>query len=117
MVKPMADGGEGTIEAILSSDSGKEVFLTCQGPLNEPIQTFYGLTDEKVAIIESAKMIGLPQVPLPKRNPNLTTSYGLGEAILHALDHGCAELIIGLGGSATNDSGFGMLQALGMKAY
>lgn len=115
--KPMADGGEGTINALLSSVPGKEVFITCTGPVGEPIETSYAIINESTALIEGARISGLPQVPASKRNPDLTTSFGIGEVILHALDAGYTSLILSLGGSATNDGGLGMLQALGMQSY
>ncbi|WP_163538007.1 glycerate kinase [Gracilibacillus sp. YIM 98692] len=115
--KPMADGGEGTIAAILSATNGKKMELTTAGPLGDQISTYYAILDNKVAIIETALHAGLYQVPDDKRNPDLTTTYGMGEAILDTLDQGCTSFIIGLGGSATNDGGLGMLQALGLKAF
>jgi len=114
--KPMADGGEGTMEALLTATDGKRVPLEATGPLGEKISAAYAISGRKTAIIECALISGLTQVPESKRNPDHTTSSGLGEAILDALDQGCTELIIGLGGSAVNDGGLGMLQALGMKA-
>lgn len=115
--KPMADGGEGTIEAILSATNGQEIKLTTSGPLGNPIETSYAIINRSTAIIETAMHAGLYQVPHDKRNPDQTTTYGMGEAILDAMDRGCKEVIIGLGGSATNDGGLGLLQALGLKAY
>lgn len=115
--KPMADGGEGTIEAILTATNGQEINLTTAGPLGDPIETSYAIIKNSTAIIETAMHAGLYQVPNDKRNPDHTTTYGMGEAILDALDRGCKEVIVGLGGSATNDGGLGLLQALGLKAY
>ncbi|UOQ85065.1 glycerate kinase [Gracilibacillus salinarum] len=117
ITKPMADGGEGTIEAILSASSGEEIQLSTSGPLGETIQTSYAIIDQKNAIIETAMHAGLYQVTEDKRNPDLTTTYGMGQAILDALDKGCKKIIVGLGGSATNDGGLGLLQALGLEAY
>lgn len=115
--KPMADGGEGTVDAILSASGGKKTPINCTGPLGEKISTYYAIVNEAIAVMEIANIAGLPQVTLEERNPDNTTTYGLGEVIKDALDRGCRTLIIGLGGSATNDAGLGMLTALGMKAY
>ncbi|GAA0447015.1 glycerate kinase [Lentibacillus halophilus] len=116
-MKPMADGGEGTMESLLASASGVRVPLTCTGPLGEAIDTTYAITGTDCAIIECARIAGLVQVSPDKRNPDQTTTYGIGEAILHALDSGCTSFILAIGGSATNDGGLGMLQALGMQAW
>lgn len=117
VMKPMADGGEGTLEALMTSTEGRMVSVSCVGPLGETVDTHYAITNSNIAIIEVALVAGLVQVPDNKRNPDKTTSYGVGEIIVDALDKGCISLIIGLGGSATNDGGLGMLQALGMKAF
>ncbi len=114
--KPMADGGEGTMEALLTATDGKRISLEATGPLGNKISTSFAVTERKTAIIECAKIAGLTQVPESQRNPDHTTSFGLGETMLVALDKGCTEIIIGLGGSAVNEGGLGMLQALGMKA-
>ncbi|WP_079526367.1 glycerate kinase [Halobacillus hunanensis] len=116
ILKPMADGGEGTLDALLKATNGERVTFLCHGPLGELFESHYVEVGEKTAVIECAAISGLPIVPREKRNPDLTTTYGLGEAILYALDRGAQELIIGLGGSSTNDGGLGMLQALGMEA-
>lgn len=115
--KPIADGGEGTTEALLIAADGKRIPLEAAGPLGKKISTAYAITKEKTAIIECAEIAGLTQVPEAMRNPDLTTSYGIGEAIIEAIDKNCTEIIIGLGGSAVNDGGLGMLQALGMRAF
>ncbi|WP_226037059.1 glycerate kinase [Aquibacillus saliphilus] len=118
VIKPMADGGEGTVESLLvASPSGVRVPIQCTGPLGNKIETYYATIDKTTALIECANIAGLVQVPREKRNPDLTTSYGLGEVIIDAINNGCTSIIIGLGGSATNDGGQGMLQALGMKAW
>ncbi|QGH33917.1 glycerate kinase [Gracilibacillus salitolerans] len=117
ITKPMADGGEGTIEAILSATSGKQVQISTLGPLGESIETSYAIINQTTAVIETAMHAGLYQVPDDKRNPDLTTTYGMGQAILDALDRGCQQIIIGLGGSATNDGGLGLLQALGLHVF
>lgn len=115
--KPMADGGEGTVDALLAATKGKKIPINCTGPLGKKIATYYCITPEQTAIIEVANIAGLTQVPNNKRNPNNTTTYGLGEVIIDALGRNCNTFIIGLGGSATNDGGLGMLLALGMKAF
>lgn len=114
--KPIADGGEGTIDALLSATTGERIPFQCSGPLGDTIETYYAIVDQ-TAIIECANIAGLVQVPVTERNPDNTTTYGIGEAILDALDRGCQSFIIGLGGSATNDGGLGMLLALGMEAF
>ena len=116
VLKPMADGGEGTLEALLMAANGEKVELTSSGPLGDWISTHYGIIHGTTAVIECASIAGLTLVPQHLRNPELTTTYGIGEAILHALDKGCSSIIIGLGGSSTNDGGLGMLLALGMEA-
>lgn len=117
ILKPMADGGEGTLEVIVGAEQGKLVPILCTGPLGDRIETRYGSLKGKTAVIECASIAGLPQVLTEKRNPANTTSYGLGEVIKEVLDKNYTEIIIGLGGSAVNDAGLGMLLALGMKAY
>ncbi|MET3066253.1 glycerate kinase [Atlantibacter hermannii] len=111
---PMADGGEGTVEAMVAATQGRIVTLSVTGPLGEPVEAFYGLSgDGKQAFIEMAAASGLESVPTARRDPRITTSWGTGELIRHALDAGVRHIIIGLGGSATNDGGAGMVQALG----
>lgn len=117
VVKPMADGGEGSLDALLASSGGERIPISCTGPLGEIVNTSYGITNEKTAIIECANIAGLTQVPTSIRNPDFTTSKGIGEVMLDALEKGCTSFICGVGGSATNDGGLGMLQALGMKAW
>ncbi|MRH42751.1 glycerate kinase [Aquibacillus halophilus] len=117
IIKPMADGGEGTVESLLASSKGERVPIRCTGPLGEQIDTYYAILDDTTAVMECANIAGLVQVPEESRNPDLTTSYGLGEVIIAAIARGCTSIIIGLGGSATNDGGLGMLQALGMKSW
>lgn len=115
---PLADGGEGTIDAILASVKGKKILVNVNNALHEPIQAEYAILDDKnTAIIEIAQASGLPQIHTSRRNPMLASSYGTGELINHALAQGCQRLIIGLGGSATNDGGMGMLQALGVQFF
>ena len=113
---PVADGGEGTVEAMVAATQGCRVEVTVTGPLGEPVAAFYGLSgDKQCAFIEMAAASGLESVPPTRRNPLLTTSWGTGELIRHALDAGVTQIIIGIGGSATNDGGAGMVQALGAK--
>lgn len=113
---PVADGGEGTVEAMVAATQGCRIEVTVTGPLGEPVEAFYGLSgDEQCAFIEMAAASGLESVPTAQRNPLLTTSWGTGELIRHALDAGVTQIIIGIGGSATNDGGAGMVQALGAK--
>lgn len=111
---PLADGGEGTVEALVQATDGKLISKEVTGPLNEKVNAEYGiLGDRKTAVIEVAAACGLPLVPSDKRNPLVSTTYGVGELICDAVEKGCREFVIGLGGSATNDAGVGMLQALG----
>ena len=114
-VKPVADGGEGTVTALVSGLSGRSVTIAVTGPLGETVEATYGILPDHTAVIEMAEAAGLPLVPAEKRNPMNTTTYGVGEMILHALDEGCRNFIIGIGGSATNDGGTGMLRALGCR--
>ncbi|HFZ8995482.1 TPA: glycerate kinase [Citrobacter freundii] len=113
---PVADGGEGTVEAMVEATAGRIIHVDVTGPLGETITAFYGLSgDEGSAFIEMAAASGLEQVPPHLRNPLKTTSWGTGELIRHALDAGVRHIIIGIGGSATNDGGAGMMQALGAR--
>lgn len=113
---PVADGGEGTVEAMVAATSGRIIKVNVTGPLGEEVDAFYGISgDEKCAFIEMAAASGLELVPPQLRNPLNTTSYGTGELICNALDQGVKHIIIGIGGSATNDGGAGMVQALGVK--
>lgn len=113
---PVADGGEGTIDALVSATNGNTISCTVNGPLMEPVQANYGIIGEKkTAIIEMAAASGLTLVPENKRNPMNTSTYGTGELIKNGLERGCKNFLIGIGGSATNDAGTGMLQALGYR--
>lgn len=113
---PVADGGEGTVDTMIDATKGEKIELIVTGALGQPLNAFFGISnDRSTAFIEVASASGLAQVPVEKRNPLITTSYGVGELILSALDLGARSFIIGLGGSATNDGGAGMLQALGVK--
>lgn len=113
---PVADGGEGTVEAMVAATNGRVIPVEVTGPLGEPVAGFYGVSgDEQCAFIEMAAASGLELLSPAQRNPLKTTSWGTGELIRHALDLGVRRIIIGLGGSATNDGGAGMVQALGAK--
>ncbi len=113
---PVADGGEGTVQSLISATGGHLVKVPVKGPLMEFVEGFYGvLGDKQTAVIEMAAASGLHHVSIPQRDPKVTSSYGTGELIRHALDNGIKRLIIGLGGSATNDAGVGMLAALGAR--
>lgn len=113
---PIADGGEGMLDVLIAATNGREVQISAHNPLMEWHDTYYGISEDgKTAFIEMASISGLPLVPPEKRNPMLTTSYGTGELIRDALERGCRNFIIGIGGSATNDAGLGMLQALGFR--
>lgn len=115
-VFPLADGGEGTVDALTHGLGGEIVRLDVTGPLQKPIGSRFGLLPAThTAVIEMADAAGLPLVPAAERDPRRTTTYGLGELILAAMERGCREFIIGIGGSATNDCGLGMLTALGAK--
>jgi glycerate kinase len=113
---PIADGGEGTMESLIAATGGRRVEVAATGPTGIPVQAAYGiLGDQRTCVVETASASGLTLVPAEERNPLLGTSRGTGELIRRALDDGCRQFIVGLGGSATNDGGAGMLQALGMK--
>lgn len=113
-VHPLADGGEGTVEALAAGLNGKLVDVTVTGPLSEPVKARYCiLPDGKTAVMEMAAAAGITLVPPEKRNPLHTTTHGVGELIRDAIRRGCRHFIVGIGGSATNDGGVGMLQALG----
>ena len=113
-IVPVADGGEGTVQALVDATGGEMVWQTVTGPLGEPVTAFYGLLgDGLTAALEMAASSGLPLVPPERRNPRITTTYGVGELIRYALDVGRRHFIIGIGGSATNDGGAGMAQSLG----
>ncbi len=113
---PVADGGEGTVEAMIAATRGSEHYAVVTGPLGEKVNACWGMSgDGSTAFIEMAAASGLALVPPAQRNPLVTTSRGTGELILCALDKGARNIIIGIGGSATNDGGAGMMQALGAK--
>jgi glycerate 2-kinase len=111
---PMADGGEGTVKSLVDATGGKIISKTVTGPLGEPVDAFFGILGNKTtAVIEMAAASGLHLVPVEKRNPLVTTTRGTGELIAAALDYGVKHIIIGIGGSSTNDGGAGMAKALG----
>lgn len=115
---PMADGGEGTVDSLVDATNGQRVIVEVTGPLGNKISAYYGiLGNGTTAVIEMAKANGLEIVEKKKRNPMITTTFGTGELIRDALDHNVKEIIIGLGGSSTNDGGSGMAQALGAKLF
>ena len=116
IVSPLADGGEGTAEAIISATGGKFVEVTVKGPLGEPLTAKYGVTPDGCAVLEMASASGITLIPNGKHNPLNTTTYGVGELIRHAIEvSGCRKFTVGIGGSATNDGGIGMLSALGFE--
>lgn len=118
IVKPLADGGEGTTDALLFGMGGRERSIEVTGPLGYKITSSYGiLEDGKTAILEIAGAAGIKLIPSHKLNPLYTTTYGVGEIIKDALEQGCRNFIIGIGGSATNDGGIGMLTALGYEFF
>ena len=111
---PVADGGEGTTEALVAAMNGRLVLYDVHDPLMNTIRVKYGILGDGItAVIEMSSASGLTLVPPEKRNPMLATTYGTGELIKDALHRGCRRFLIGIGGSATNDAGMGMLQALG----
>ena len=112
-VTPVADGGEGTVAALSTLDGSRLITKEVCGPLGEPVSAQYCILADGTAVIEMSAAAGLPLVPTRLRDPLRTTTFGVGELILDALDYGCREFIIGIGGSATNDGGTGMLTALG----
>lgn len=113
---PIADGGEGTIEALVHGSDGHIVGKCIKDPTGQLVKSYYGIIED-TAIVEMAICSGLPMVPDDKRNPMETTSYGTGEMIRHALDAGYRKFLIGIGGSGTNDGGTGAMEALGVKFY
>jgi glycerate kinase len=114
---PVADGGEGSVDAFLLAVGGQKVEVEVTGPHFEKMRSFYGLIDEgQTAVIEMAACAGLPLVGT-HRDPRITTTYGVGELILHAARQGVSKIILGLGGSATNDAGVGCMAALGIRFF
>ena len=115
---PLSDGGEGLVDSLAGKNRDNLQTSTVTGPLGKPVEAVWGLTDEgNTSVIEMAAASGLHLIPEAEKNPFFTSTYGTGELIKASLDHGCSRLIIGIGGSATNDGGAGMAQALGAKFY
>ena len=114
-VRPLADGGEGTVEALVQGMGGRTCKVTVTGPLGNPVEAEYGIVGENTAVIEMSAAAGITLVPDQMRNPLYTTTYGVGEMIKDAIEKGCRRFLVGIGGSATNDGGVGMLQALGYE--
>lgn len=112
---PVADGGEGTIDAVISVLNGSVREVNVHGPLMEAVASHYGEVGNRAAVIEMAAASGLPLVPPDKRDPRVTTTYGTGELIRAALDNGCRDITIAIGGSGTNDGGMGAMCALGIR--
>lgn len=118
IIKPLADGGEGTTDALIEGLNGERIGLTVTGPMGTPVNCYYGLLKEtNTAVMEMASAAGITLVPSDQKNPLTATTYGVGEMILHAMENGCRNFIIGIGGSATNDGGIGMLKALGFAFF
>ena len=114
-VLPLADGGEGTVQALSHGLGGSVISTPVTGPLGNSVVAEYCILQNSTAIIEAASASGLPLIPPVQRDPMFTTTYGVGELILHAIKEGCRNFIIGIGGSGTNDGGIGMLTALGYQ--
>lgn len=112
---PMADGGEGTVDAVLAATGGERREATVQGPLGDPVAAHWGWLGKGQAVIEMASASGLHCVPSDQRDALKASSFGTGQLIAAALDAGATQIILGLGGSATNDAGVGLLQALGAR--
>lgn len=116
VIKPIADGGEGTTEALVAGLNGEFVDVNVTGPLGNPITARYGMIPkEKLAVMEMAEAAGITLLELSELAPERATTYGVGEMILDAVEKGCREFIVGIGGSATTDGGVGMLMALGYE--
>ena len=115
VVRPLADGGEGTVDALVAGLGGKIKTVTVTGPAGKPVNAKYGLLSDGVAVMEMAEAAGITLVSGAEKNPLYTTTYGVGEMILDAVKNGAKKFVIGIGGSATNDGGAGMLQALGFR--
>ncbi|EZH80837.1 glycerate kinase [Ectopseudomonas composti] len=115
LLRPMADGGEGTVDALLAAVGGERRECEVCGPMGEPVKAHWGWLGQGTAVIEMAAASGLHWVPHEQRDARLASSFGTGELIREALDAGATRIILGLGGSATNDAGMGLLQALGIR--
>lgn len=115
---PVADGGEGTVDALVWATKGQYHQVTVTGPMGQPVSAAYGvLGDGETAVLEMAQASGLPLVPEKEKNPLAASSYGTGEMLLHVLEQKYHKILLGIGGSATNDGGMGMLEALGVRFY
>ena len=114
-VRPLADGGEGTVDALVAGLGGELKAVAVTGPAGKPVRAKYGLLPDGVAVMEMAEAAGITLVSGEEKNPLYTTTYGVGEMILDAVRNGAKSFVIGIGGSATNDGGAGMLQALGFR--
>lgn len=114
---PIADGGEGTVEALISVAKGNKQIVQVHGPLMELTESYYGIIHEDTAVIEMAAASGLTMIPESRRNPLITTTYGTGELIKEVLDAGYRKIFIAIGGSATNDGGMGAMSALGIRFF
>ncbi len=112
---PVADGGEGTVDALVLGMNGKYEQVEVLDPLGKKIHARYGILNDSIAVIEMAAASGLPLVNEEERNPMVTTTYGTGQLIQAAMERGCRKILVGIGGSATNDGGVGMAQALGVS--
>src|SRR6266849_7858497 len=113
---PVADGGEGTVEALVTAHRGEYRSVQVEGPLGDQVQAIYGLFDEgRSAVVELAAASGLTLIPINRRNPEKTSTYGFGQMLEAVRKSGVADVVAGIGGSATNDGGAGMAQALGYR--
>ncbi|MCQ2391426.1 MAG: glycerate kinase [Kiritimatiellae bacterium] len=114
-VRPLADGGEGTVDALVAGLAGVRRVISVTGPTGKPVTAAYGILPGGVAVLEMAAAAGITLVAGDEKNPLYTTTYGVGEMISDAVEQGCRRFLVGIGGSATNDGGAGMLQALGIR--
>lgn len=118
VVKPLADGGEGTTDALIEGLKGEKITCMVTGPMGKPVEAYYGiLADKETAVMEMAQAGGITLVPEDGKDPKRATTYGVGEMILDGAKRGCKKFIMGIGGSATNDGGIGMLKALGVQFF
>ncbi len=118
VVRPLADGGEGTVTSLTGGMGGEYQTVVVTGPLGEPVECQYGILGEtRTGVVEMSAAAGITLIPEEKKNPLYTTTYGVGEIIKDAIEKGCRRFIVGIGGSATNDGGAGMLQALGFGLF
>ena len=113
VVRPLADGGEGTVDALIAGMGGERRTVAVTGPMGRPVEAAYGILPGGTAVMEMAAAAGITLVPGAERNPLVATTFGVGEMIADAIRAGCRRFVVGIGGSATNDGGAGMLQALG----